>query len=521
MNFVITTGLVIIGLCIVISMLYKKSVIDKKIAELNDLEDERTKAKLKAKELLERAEKEALARGKEIELKAKETVYYMKEEAEKEIKIAKNDLLQKETRLARKEETLDNKLEKLEVKSQDLEKAAEELEEKKDEIDNLKVAQEAELERISGMSKSDAKEMLISKLKDDLIHETAVAIREYEGKLEEEKDRISRRILSTAIGKASSEYVVDATVSVVNLPNDEMKGRIIGREGRNIRAIEALTGVDIIIDDTPEAVVLSSFDGVRREVARRAIEKLITDGRIHPGKIEEVVNKARKEIEKDILDSGEQALLELGIPGMHIEIIKTLGKLKYRTSYGQNVLTHSIEVAKLAANLAAEIGADTELAKRAGLLHDVGKVLEHDIEASHALIGGEFLKKFGEKPEVINAVMAHHNEVEFESVEAILVQASDAISASRPGARRETLSAYLKRLESLEEIATSFDGVESSYAIQAGREIRIIINPEVVSDDSATKMARDVAKKIEETMQYPGQIKVTILRETRAVEYAK
>ncbi|MGL4867405.1 MAG: ribonuclease Y, partial [Cetobacterium sp.] len=369
--------------------------------------------------------------------------------------------------------------------------------------------------------KNEAKDMLISKLKDDLVHETALAIREFEYKLEDEKDRLSKRILSTAIGKASSEFVADATVSVVNLPNDEMKGRIIGREGRNIRTIEALTGVDIIIDDTPEAVVLSSFDGVKREVARRAIEKLINDGRIHPGKIEEVVNKSRKEIEKDIVEAGEQALLELGIPGMHMEIIKTLGKLKYRTSYGQNVLTHSIEVAKLAANLAAELGADTKLAKRAGLLHDVGKVLDHDIEASHAIIGGEFLKKFGEKPAVINAVMAHHNEVEFESVEAILVQASDAISASRPGARRETLSTYLKRLEGLEEIATSFEGVESSYAIQAGREIRIIINPEIVSDDAATKMARDIAKRIEENMQYPGQIKVTILRETRAVEYAK
>ena len=316
--------------------------------------------------------------------------------------------------------------------------------------------------------------------------------------------------------------MVDATVSVVNLPNDEMKGRIIGREGRNIRAIEALTGVDIIIDDTPEAVVLSSFDGVKREIARIAIEKLlITDGRIHPGKIEEVVNKAKKEIEKEIVDAGEEALIELGIPAMHPEVIRTLGRLKFRTSYGQNVLTHSIEVAKLSANLAAEIGADTELAKRAGLLHDIGKVLENDIEASHAIIGGEFLRKFGEKSDVINAVMAHHNEVEFETVEAILVQAADAISASRPGARRETLTAYLKRLENLEEIANSFNGVESSYAIQAGREIRIIINPDSISDDAATKMSRDVAKKIEETMQYPGQIKVTIVRETRAVEYAK
>lgn len=521
MNLILGVGLAIVGFAIIFSVMYKKSTIDKKIEELNNLEDEKIKAKIKAKEILERAEKESLAKSKEIEIKAKETVYQMKEEAEKEIKVAKNELLQKEGRLAKKEETLEAKIEKVESRAVELEEINQQLENKKTEIEDLKKVQEETLERISEMTRSEAKEMLISKLKDDLIHETALAIREYENKLEDEKDRISKRILSTAIGKASSEFVADATVSVVNLPNDEMKGRIIGREGRNIRTIEALTGVDIIIDDTPEAVVLSSFDGVKREVARRAIEKLINDGRIHPGKIEEVVNKSRKEIDKDIIEAGEQALLELGIPGMHMEIIKTLGKLKYRTSYGQNVLTHSIEVAKLAANLAAELGADTKLAKRAGLLHDVGKVLDHDIEASHAIIGGEFLKKFGEKQAVINAVMAHHNEVEFESIEAILVQASDAISASRPGARRETLSTYLKRLEGLEEIATSFDGVESSYAIQAGREIRIIINPEIVSDDAATKMARDIAKRIEETMQYPGQIKVTILRETRAVEYAK
>ncbi|MGL5057013.1 MAG: ribonuclease Y, partial [Fusobacteriaceae bacterium] len=293
------------------------------------------------------------------------------------------------------------------------------------------------------------------------------------------------------------------------------------REGRNIRAIEALTGVDIIIDDTPEAVVLSSFDGVRREIARLSIEKLITDGRIHPGKIEEIVNKAKKEVEKDIIVSGEAALMELGIPNMHPELVRTIGRLKFRTSYGQNILTHSIEVAKLAANIAAEIGADASLAKRAGLLHDIGKVLEHDIESSHAIIGGEYLKKFGEKPAVINAVMAHHNEVEFESVEAVLVQAADAVSASRPGARRETLSTYIKRLEALEEIAHSFKGVESSFAIQAGREIRIVINPELVTDDESTIMAHEMAKKIEDTMQYPGQIKVTILRETRAVGYAK
>lgn len=528
MNTSIVVASAVIGLSILLTVVYKKSVLDKKIDELNNLEDEIVKSRLKAKEIVEEAEKEAeikakeaLAREKEMELKAKEKVYHMKEEAEKEIKSAKSDVYQKEMRLTKKEETLDKKIDRIEVKSQELIEFEEKLKERSTEIEDLKVKQEVELERISGFSKDEAKTLLITKLTNELTHETAMKIKEYENKLKEEKDRVSKRILSTAIGKASADFVVDATVSVVNLPNDEMKGRIIGREGRNIRAIEALTGVDVIIDDTPEAVVISSFDGVKREVARNTIEKLITDGRIHPAKIEEAVNKAKKEINKEIVEAGEHALLELGIPGMHQEIVKTLGRLKFRTSYGQNVLTHSIEVARLAGNLAAEIGANTELAKRAGLLHDVGKVLEHDIEASHAIIGGEFLKKFGEKPEVINAVMAHHNEVEFETIEAVLIQAADAISASRPGARRETLSTYLKRLENLEEIANSFDGVESSFAIQAGREVRIIINPESIGDDRAIKMSRDVAKKIEETMQYPGQIKVTVIRETRAVEYAK
>lgn len=521
MNYILGIGLGIIGFAIVFSIVYKKSVIDKKIQELKDIKDEKLKAKIKAKEILKIAESEAIILKKDIEIKTKETIYQMKEEAEKEIKIAKNDILQKELRITKKEETIDVKLEKLEVKTAELEESKNELENRSIEIEKLIQEQEKELERISGLSKSDAKEILISKLKDNLIHESAIMIREFEEKLKETKEDISKKILSIAIGKAASEFVVDSTVSVVNLPNDEMKGRIIGREGRNIRTIESLTGVDIIIDDTPEAVVLSSYDGVRREIARRAIEKLIADGRIHPGKIEELVNKAKKEIDKDILESGERALIELGIQGMHPEIVKILGKLKYRTSYGQNVLVHSIEVAKLSANLAAELSADVELAKRAGLLHDVGKVLDHEIESSHAIIGGEFLKKFGEHKDVINAVMAHHGEVEYGTVEAVIVQAADAVSASRPGARMETLSSYLKRLASLEEIAKSFKGVESSYAIQAGREIRIIINPEVISDDEATVMAREAAKKIEETMQYPGQIKVTILRETRATEYAK
>ena len=521
MNPTILIAAVILAAGMIGSMIYKKSIIDGKITDLNNLEDEVAKAKIKAGKVIENAEKEANAKGKEIELKAKERVYNMKEEAEKDIRSAKLDIQQKEARIAKKEETLDKKIDRVEEKSTELENIADKLEEKNKEIEEVKARQEEELERIACLSKAEAKEVLISKLKDELTHESAVAIKDFEGRVKEEKDRLSKRIISTAIGKAAAEFVVDATVSVVNLPNDEMKGRIIGREGRNIRAIEAITGVDVIIDDTPEAVVISSFDGVKREIARKAIDSLVTDGRIHPAKIEEAVNKAKKEINKEIIEAGEHAILELGIPGMHQEVVKTLGKLKFRTSYGQNVLVHSIEVAKLAGNLAAELGADTTLAKRAGLLHDVGKVLDHDIEASHAIIGGEFLKKFGEKQNVLNAVMAHHNEVEFETVEAILVQAADAISASRPGARRETLSTYLKRLEDLEGIANSFEGVESSYAIQAGREVRILINPESISDDAATTMSREVAKKVEETMQYPGQIKVTVIRETRATEYAK
>lgn len=520
-SIIIAAGVAFLGIAIIFSIVFKKSVIDRQIEKLNDLEDEVQKAKIKAKEIIDEAEKNANSKAKEIEIKAKEKAYQIKEEAEKDAKNMKNEIAQKEARIIKKEETLDNKIEKIENKSLELEKISEELEVKKEEIEVLIKKEEEELSRIGELTKEEARDILINKLRDSLSHDMAITIREFENKIEEEKDKISQKILSTAIGKAAADYVADATVSVINLPNDEMKGRIIGREGRNIRTIEALTGVDVIIDDTPEAVVLSCFDGVKREVARMTIEKLITDGRIHPGKIEEIVNKCKKDIEKEIIAAGEEALIELSIPSMHPEIIKTLGRLKYRTSYGQNVLTHSIEVAKIASTLAAEIGADVALAKRGGLLHDIGKVLVNEIETSHAIVGGEFIRKFGEKQDVINAVMAHHNEVEFETVEAILVQAADAVSASRPGARRETLTAYIKRLENLEEIANSFQGVESSYAIQAGRELRIVINPEKISDDEATIMSREVAKKIEDTMQYPGQIKVTILRETRAVDYAR
>ena len=416
-----------------------------------------------------------------------------------------------------------NEIEKaLEDKEAKIEKHREKLVRKETELNDLISKEEKELERISELTKEDAAKIILTKLENQLDHDKAILIRDFEHNLDREKDRISKRIISTAIGKASADYVVDSTISVIQLPSEEMKGRIIGREGRNIRAIEAATGVDLIIDDTPEAVVLSSFDGVRREVARIALEKLISDGRIHPTKIEEVVAKAQDEVEESVLDAAEQAILEVGIPTLPREVLKVFGRLKFRTSFGQNILQHSIEVAHIAAALAAEIGANVEVAKRAGLLHDIGKAFSHEQEGSHAINGGEFLRKFSKENEtVINAVESHHNEVEQLSVEAVLVQAADSISASRPGARRETLSNYLKRLEQLEEIANSHEGIESSYAIQAGRELRLIVHPDEIDDDKAAILSREVAKEIEEKMQYPGQIKVTVIRETRAIEYAK
>ncbi len=521
MNYTIITSSTILVVMVFGALLFKKNKIDTKISELNDKKIELKKAEIEANNIVESAKKEASGVVREAEIKAKEVAFKIREKAEKEAKESRIEIQKNEQRLFKKEENLDRKIEKFEQREKDLENKYKALDKTKGELQVLKEKQEAELEKVAELTKAEAKEILINKLKDELVHESALAIREYESKLEEDKDRLSRRIISTAISKAASDYVVDATISVVQLPNDEMKGRIIGREGRNIRAIEALTGVDVIIDDTPEAVVLSSFDGVRREIAKLTVEKLITDGRIHPAKIEDTVNKSKKEVSKAIIEAGEQALLELGITGMHQEVIKVLGRLRYRTSYGQNVLTHSIEVGHLAGVMASELGSEVNLAKRAGLLHDIGKALDHDLDGSHAILGADFLKKFGEKPAVLNGVAAHHGEVEFSCVESVLVQAADAISASRPGARRETLSTYLKRLEQLETIANSFDGVENSFAIQAGRELRIIVNSESLNDDEATVMSREVAKKIEEGMQYPGQIKVTVVRETRSVEYAK
>ena len=498
------------------------SVFKKKYGELSELELRIVDVKRRLETSKREVEIEIESFKKEETLKVKEELLNEKKVADDEIKKIKSELAIKEERIAKKEETLETKMERLEEKEIRNEKYKDRLAKKEKDLDEMIVNQEKELERISELTQDDARKIILEKLENELDHDKAVLIRDYEHNLDREKDRISKRIISTAIGKAAADYVVDSTISVIQLPSEEMKGRIIGREGRNIRAIEAVTGVDLIIDDTPEAVVLSSFVGVRREVARIALEKLISDGRIHPTKIEEVVAKAQLEVEESVLDAAEQAILEVGIPTLPREVLKVFGRLKFRTSFGQNILQHSIEVAHIAAALAAEIGANVDVAKRAALLHDIGKAFSHEQEGSHALNGGEFLRKFSRESEiVINAVEAHHNEVEQLSIEAVLVQAADSISASRPGARRETLSNYLKRLEQLEEIANSHEGIESSYAIQAGRELRLIVHPDNVDDDKATILARDVAKDIEEKMQYPGQIKVTVIRETRAVEYAK
>ncbi|BBM36634.1 ribonuclease Y [Pseudoleptotrichia goodfellowii] len=505
-----------------IAYFFGSSVFKKKYGELSELELRIVDAKRRLESSKKEVEREIESFKKEETLKVKETLLNEKKIADEEIKKMKSEIVSKEERLAKKEETLETKMERLEERESKIERQREKISRKEIELNELIQKEEKELERISELTREDASKIILTRLENELDHDKAVLIRDFEYNLDREKDKISKRIISTAIGKASADYVVDSTISVIQLPSEEMKGRIIGREGRNIRAIESATGVDLIIDDTPEAVVLSSFDGVRREVARIALEKLISDGRIHPTKIEEVVQKAQEEVEESVLDAAEQAILEVGIPTLPREVLRVFGRLKFRTSFGQNILQHSIEVAHIAAALAAEIGANVDIAKRAGLLHDIGKAFSHEQEGSHAINGGEFLRKFSKENElVINAVEAHHDEVEQLSIEAVLVQAADSISASRPGARRETLSNYLKRLEQLEEIANSHEGIESSYAIQAGRELRLIVHPDRINDDKAVILSREVAKEIEEKMQYPGQIKVTVIRETRAVEYAK
>ena len=488
----------------------------KKIAEskLKSAENE-------AKQIIEMAKVEAENNKKEEIFKAKEEILNARKDLDDEIRERRGEVQGQERRLIQKEENLERKLEMADRKERDLAKREEELESKKAEIKDIIDKQMAELQRISGLSSEEAKKRLLSELEKTMTAEKAAVIRDFESKTKEEAIKSAREIVGYAIQKCAADHTSETTVSIVSLPNDDMKGRIIGREGRNIKALETLTGIDLIIDDTPEAVVISGFDPLRREVAKIALEKLIEDGRIHPAKIEEMVEKAKEEVENTIKEEGERAVLETGVVGLHPDLIKLIGKLKYRTSYGQNVLNHSIEVSNLARIMAEELGIDPKLARRAGLLHDIGKALDHDMEGTHVEIGVEILKKYKENDKVINAVQAHHGDVEPQTIEAVLVQAADAISASRPGARRETLENYIKRLETLEKIADSFDGVEKSFAIQAGREIRIIVKPEKISDDKMVIMARDIAKKVEDEMEYPGQIKVNLVRETRVVDYAK
>ncbi len=504
---------VVVGLVVgaVIGVLYRKKIAEARVGVAEE----------RAGKIVEDAVKDAEAKKKEILLEAKEDSIRTKNELEKEVRDRRNELQRNERRLFQKEEALDRKVEALEKKEEHMTAKLEELEQQKEEARELRAKQLQELERISGLTTEEAKNYILATVENDVKHEATLLIKEVESKAKMEADRRSREIVANAIQRCAVDHVAETTVSVVQLPNDEMKGRIIGREGRNIRALETLTGIDLIIDDTPEAVILSGFDPIRREIARLALEKLIVDGRVHPSRIEEMVEKARKEVDVIIRDEGEAATLDTGVNGLHPELVKLLGKLKYRTSYGQNVLKHSIEVSHLAGLMAAEIGVDVTLAKRAGLLHDIGKSVDHEMEGSHVSIGVGLLKRYKEGRLVINAVEAHHGDVEPQSIVAVLVQAADAISAARPGARRETLESYIKRLQKLEEIADNFKGVEKSFAIQAGRELRIVIIPEDVNDEGMTLLAREIAKKIEEELEYPGQIKVNLIRETRAVEYAK
>ena len=478
-------------------------------------------AENKAKQIIADANKAAETKKKEALLEAKDEIHKSRTEFEREIKDRRSEMNRQERRVQQKEEALDKKAETLEKKDEQLNKKIKEVDVLKEETLKVKTAQLEILERISGLSVEEAKSYLLKNIESEVRHEAAIMIKDIESQAKEEADKKARAIISTAIQKCAADHVAEATVSVVALPNDEMKGRIIGREGRNIRALETATGIDLIIDDTPEAVVLSGFDPVRREIARMALEKLIVDGRIHPARIEETVEKARKEIDAIIKQEGEQATFDTGVHGLHPELIKLLGRMKYRTSYGQNVLKHSTEVANLAGIMAGELGVDVKLAKRAGLLHDLGKSVDHEIEGSHVDIGVDIAKKYQESPEVIHAIAAHHGDVEATTVIACIVQACDAISAARPGARRENLETYIKRLEKLEELADSFPGVEKSFAIQAGREIRIMVKPDAVKDEETVLLARDIVKKIESELEYPGQIKVNVIRETRSVDYAK
>lgn len=500
-----------IAVGIIAGYFVRKNIYESKIGQANS----------EADRIIKQAEDDSKRIHKEKLLEAQEEIHKLRTESERENKERRSDLQKFERRVIQKEEILDKKLQNLEQKETSLGDKLKNVARKEEEVEAIKTQQLEKLESISGITSDKAKEIILTNAEREVRREMSIMIKEIESQAKEEAEKKSREIIGYAIQKCAADHVAETTVTVVNLPNDEMKGRIIGREGRNIRTLETLTGIDLIIDDTPEAVILSGFDPIRREVARIALEKLIADGRIHPARIEEMVEKARKEVDNIIKEYGEQAAFETGVHGLHPELVKLLGRLNYRTSYGQNVLKHSIEVAHIAGIMAAEIGADIRLAKRAGLLHDIGKAVDHEMEGTHVEIGMDLLKRYKESKEVIHAMSTHHGDYEPQTIEAVLVTAADAISAARPGARRETLEAYIRRLEKLEEIANSYEGVDKSFAIQAGREIRIMVKPENVSDEDIHLLARDMTKRIEDELEYPGQIKVSIIRETRAIEYAK
>ena len=495
----------------VLGVMYRKKVSEREIASAED----------EAKRIINEGIKAAENKKREALLEAKEEIHRTRTECDREVKERRNEVSKQERRLQQKEENLDRKTEALEKKTETLNRKLQEADAQQEEIKLIKKSQLDMLEKISGYSVEEAKQYLIKSVEADCTHEMAAKVKEVEAQFKDEAEQRAREVIATAIQRCAADHTSEITVSVVPLPNDEMKGRIIGREGRNIRSIETLTGCDLIIDDTPEAITVSSFDPVRREVARLALEKLIQDGRIHPARIEEMVAKAQREVNQTIKEEGERAVFETNVHGLHPDLVKLLGRQRYRTSYGQNVLNHSIEVAQISGLLAAELGVDIALAKRAGLLHDIGKAIDHEVEGSHVQLGADLARKYKENPVVINAIEAHHGDVEPKTVIAVLVQAADAISAARPGARRENVENYIRRLQKLEELTNSYPGVDKSYAIQAGREVRIMVKPEVVTEDNMILLARDIAKKIESELEYPGQIKVNVIRETKAVEYAK
>ncbi|MHB0976001.1 MAG: ribonuclease Y [Candidatus Aquicultorales bacterium] len=507
----VVTAIVAIVLAFPAGYLVRRLIAERRTASAEEL----------AKKIVNESKKEAETLKKEALVEAKDEIFALRSEVEREHKEQRSELQRQERRLNQKEESLDTKIAALEKKEHQLSSREGQINKIQVDVEELYKKQKQLLEQLAGMSGDEAKEILFKRIESETKHEAAMMIRDIEAKAKEEAEKRARDVISLAIQRCAADHVAETTVSVVPLPTDEMKGRIIGREGRNIRAFENLTGINLIIDDTPEAVILSSFDPVRREIARLTLERLIGDGRIHPARIEQMYEKAAAEVDAHIREVGEQATFDTGVHGLHPELMRVLGRLKYRTSYGQNVLQHSLEVSHLAGMMAAELGADVKLAKRAGLLHDLGKAIDHEVEGPHALIGSELAKRFQEVPNVCHIIAAHHNEVDPTSVEAVLVQAADAVSGARPGARRETLESYIKRLEKLEGIAESYEGVEKTYAMQAGREIRIMVKPEDIDDSKSAALARDIAKRIESELEYPGQIKVTVIREHRAVEYAK